>query len=89
MIRESKDPEDGRGGKNGIEGKLLAMARVQPANSRDACGNYIRSVRHPEKKTSPTSSPKKKFVRRCLNGDIFLRMSFIINEKFVGLTAVH
>lgn len=63
MTREIKIPRTvEESGKNGIEGKLLAMAGVQPANSRDACGNYIRSTRHSEKKRSPASSPKKKFA---------------------------
>lgn len=67
----NKDPEEA--GKNGIEGKLLALAGIQPANSRDACGNYIRSARHPEKKMSSASSPKKKNS----SGDVWKMTSFL------------
>lgn len=80
MTREIKIPRQGR---TAFEGKLLAMAGVQSANSRDACGNYIRSARHPEKKDGSRVVAEKEICP--MSGDIFFRICFIIKEKFVPL----
>lgn len=52
MTGEIKIPkkDEREGGEKGIEGELLTTVGGQLANSRDACGNYIRSTHHPKKR---------------------------------------
>lgn len=78
----NKDPEDGRGGREEWHRREIIGDGGGIAGKFQECLWKLHSIgSSSEKKTSPTSSPKKKFARWCLDGDIFLRISFIIKKK--------